>query len=155
MSTLIPVIKVSDIPVNEAKPIKATGVVGEAVKLKEVSNGYIQVAVPINYTTEAGNDATFTARWNVRAEWFTPEFKAKYDETKSNQKNGFSGPLSDAEVMQYEINMKGLTRGLFAAAGIEGTDFQQLPGTAVGFKTRPRKSDPSQLDISYFFPPKK
>jgi hypothetical protein len=143
-SALIPNIRVEDVPAREAKPFKSVGVIGE-VKQREVANGYVQIEVPIAYVRENGSDDTFYARWNVRPEWFTPEFTSRVK----------SGEVQGSEKVQYDINMSGLTIGLFKGAGISGVlDFSSLPGKRVGFKTKPRKDDPSRLDISFFFAPK-
>jgi hypothetical protein len=144
MSTIISNIKVEDVPSQQAKAFKAVGVIGEP-KLNEISNGYTQVVLPITYDKETGGESTFTARYNVRAEWFTQEF---VDRVRSNNVTG-------TEKIQYDINMSGLTRGLFAAAGLASFDFDGLQGKVVGFKTKNRKDDPSRLDISFFYAPPK
>lgn len=145
MSTgsLIPKIKVGDVPQKEAKAFKTIGVVKE-VKQREVSNGYVQIEAHLAYNREDGSEDTFYARWNVRPEWFSPDYSARIK----------SGEVTGSEKIQYDINMSGLTRGLFAAAGMDEIDFDQVVGQVVGFKTKNRKDDPSRLEISYFFKPK-
>jgi hypothetical protein len=146
-STLLGNVQIQDVPAQEAKPFKALGVVGEA-KTREIANGYVQVEVPITYRLNATDtqDKTFTARWNLRPEWLTAEYALKVKQ----------GEVSENEKIQYNINVSGLTRGLFTSAGVtEGAmDFALLEGKLVGFKTKQRKDDPSRLDISYFFKPK-
>jgi hypothetical protein len=141
--TLIPKISINDVPAHEAKAFKAVGLISE-YKTREIANGYVQVEVDLKYNREDGSEATFYARWNVRPEWFTPEYAARVK----------SGEIQGSEKTQYDINMSGLTRGLFAAAGLDEIDFDQLAGKLVGFKTKTRKDDPSRLDISYFYRPK-
>jgi len=142
-TTVLPKLKVSDVPQQAAKAFSAVGVV-QKVSTREVSNGYTRVEVALAYTTEQGNDSTFYASWNVRPEYFTPEFIERVK----------SGEVTGSEKTQFDINFSGLTRGLFAAAGLEDIDFDAVIGSRVGFKTKNRKDDPSRLDISRFFAPK-
>jgi hypothetical protein len=136
MSSLIPNIQISDIPKKEAQPFKTVGVVKEVTQ-KEIANGYIQVTAVLHYLKDSGGESDFHARWNLRPEWFRPGYQ----------------PTSDKDKIMYEINVSGLTRGIFAAAELSGTDFDQLVGKVVGFKTKVRKDDPSNLDISFFYKP--
>lgn len=140
LSSLIPTIKVSDVPVEEHKPIKSVGVIGD-VKLNEIANGYVQVDVPLEFINDAGKAEIFHARWNVRPEWFSAEYA----------ENVKAGSVQGSELTQYNINMSGLTRGLFKAAKLEDMDFDLLKGQRVGFKTKARKNDPSRGDISFFY----
>jgi|SRR5581483_501378 len=140
-SSLLPKLSVSDVPAKEAKTVKAVGVIGE-VQQRAISNGYVRVEVPLDYVDpETGKDSKFTARFNVRPEWFEPTFKDRLS------------TLTDSEQVQYNINMQGLTRGLFTSAGLSEMDFGLLQGQRVGFKTKLRKDDPSFTDISFFFKP--
>lgn len=86
---------------------------------------------------------TFTARWNVRPEWFD----AGYTDLIR------SGQVSENEHIQYNINMSGLTRGLAKSAGLDEVDFEAVTGKVVGFTTKNRKDDPSRLDIAGFYSP--
>lgn len=131
---------IEDVPAQEAPEVNAVGVV-KTVETREVSNGYTQVAVTLTYPAENGRDLNYTARWNVRAEWFTPDFKDQVATLDRNQG------------IQYSINMQKLTRGIFKAAGLAAIDFAALEGSRVGFKTRRRKDDASRTDINGFFAP--
>src|SRR5579864_278263 len=73
--TLISNINVEDIPSQEARPFKAVGIIGN-VETREIANGYTQVVVPISYrlTSQDTQDRQFTARFNIKPEWLTPEF---------------------------------------------------------------------------------
>ena len=171
MTGLLPKIKVSDVPENRAKRVKGLAIVGK-VETREVSNGYLQVAVPLLFSEEAteevlaslvpaavdavenGNFEQFTrdnnlriltARWNVRPEWFDGGYTDLIR----------SGQVSDNERIQYNINMSGLTRGLSKSAGLDEVDFEALTGRVVGFTTRNRKDNPSRLDIGGFYTPRK
>lgn len=138
-TTILPNIKIEDVPQNAAQVIEGIGTIGD-VELKPVANGYTRVTVPLTYTKSNGSDGTFYANWNVREEWFTPAFVERYK----------AGELQGTEALQYQINMSGLTRGLFTAVGLADTDFTKLTGLRVGFKTKTRKNDPSKLDVSRF-----
>lgn len=189
MTSILPKLKVDDVPENRAERLRSFGVVGK-VDQREIANGFIQVTVPIYYlskeaipadshqivptleglaldvaaaleqgtiekTAEAFGLRCFTARWNVRAEWFSPTYGAQVTQTRENKQRGMSGPISDNELVQYDINMSNLTRGLFSAAGLEDTDFALLTGKVTGFSTRNRKDDVSRLDIQSFYSPHK
>jgi hypothetical protein len=146
-NTLISRINIEDVPSQEARTFKAVGLIGE-IEVKEVANGYLQVAVPLTYRLHSDDtqDRQFTARFNLRPEWLTPEYSAKVK----------SGNVTESERIQYNINVKGLLKGLFTGAGVTAgsMDFNLLTGRTVGFKTRNRRNDPSRLDVSYFFPVK-
>lgn len=146
-STVLPRIAISDVPANKAKDFKGLGIVTK-IEHREVANGFTQVTVVLEYNREDGSTGTFYARWNVRPEWFNSEYTSRVK----------SGDVQGAEKTQYDINMSGLTRGVCAAAGLEEIDIDPdgaLIGKQVGFKTKNRKDDPSRLDISYFFAPKR
>ena len=137
---LLSAVAISDVPENKANKLKATAVVGQ-VEQKEVANDYISVAVPLEFTDEVSGDSrTFTARWNVKADWFNPGFSV--------------AELEDKEKISYQINMQKLTRGLFKSAGLESIDFDQIVGETVGFTAGPRKDDPSRLEVKGFYTPK-
>src|SRR6185312_6076649 len=165
----LPSLNLDAIAVEKANPINAVGIVGN-VTTKEINGGYTSVTVPLYYAPEeSGLDTaqisqlaetleaqnyegakelglrTFTARWNLREEWFDPEFRTKID----------AGLVEDNEKMQYSINMTGLTRGLFKAARKSSVDFAQVPGAIVGFKATAGKKEPDRLQIRSFFPPKR
>ena len=174
MTSILPTIKVTDVPENRANKLTGLAIVGY-VDQREVANGYVQVVVPLHFyngsqqptaadlarasdTVLGGYDNgtldetlanvglhTFVARWNVRPEWFDPNYAAAIK----------AGQVSENEAIQYRINMSNLTRGLFKAAGTDTIDFTTLPGKVVGFSTRNRKDDPSRLDIASFYAPKK
>ena len=174
MSGLLPTLRTDEVPQNVAKRIKGLGITGRP-EVREISGGYVQVVLPLHFppaetpvskealegfgekvtaaydngtvdaTIETLGLRTFTARWNLRPEWFEPGFS----QTVKN------GGVSDNEKIQYQINMAGLTRGLFATAGLENIDFDDVGGQVVGFTTRNRKDDPSRLDIGGFFQAKK
>lgn len=143
-ATVMGTINIEDVPTQEARGFKAIGVIGN-VEAREVANGYTQIAVPLSYrlTPQDQHDRQFTARFNIKQEWLTPEY---LDRVRS-------GSLPNNELIQYNINVKGLLKGLFTSAGVaQGSlDFTNLAGRVVGFRTKPRKDDPSRLDISYFF----
>lgn len=141
MSGLLNTVKISDVPENKADKLKAVGTIQE-VETKEASNGYVSVAVVLDFQDEkSGNDRTFRARFNVKPEWF----EAGFDVNALDD---------DKEKISYQINMGRLTRGLFKAAGLEDIDFDTLQGERVGFTAGPRKDDPSRLEIKGFFQPK-
>lgn len=143
-ATVMGTINIEDVPKQEARGFKAVGVIGN-IEAREVANGYTQIAVPLSYRLSPSDsaDRQFTARFNIRKEWLTPEYLTKVQQ----------GTITSNEQIQYNINVKGLLRGLFESAGIAqgGLDLANLAGRVVGFRTKPRKDDPSRLDISYFF----
>lgn len=140
MSGLLNKVKISDVPENKADKLKGVGTISE-VETKEASNGYVSVAVALDFADEkSGDERTFRARFNVKPEWF----EAGFDVTA----------LEDNEKISYQINMQKLTRGLFKAAGLEDIDFDTLQGERVGFTAGPRKDDPSRLEIKSFYQPK-
>jgi hypothetical protein len=137
---LLSAVAISDVPENKANKLKATAVVGQ-VEQKEVANDYISVAVPLEFTDEVSGDArSFTARWNVKADWFEAGFDVS--------------ALEDKEKISYQINMQKLTRGLFKSAGLDSIDFDSIVGETVGFTAGPRKDDPSRLEVKGFYAPK-
>lgn len=142
MSGILPVISINDVPENKVEKVSAVGTVG-SVSTREVKNGYVAVAVPITYSAADGSDRTFTARYNVKPEWFDAAFAKTLPE------------LSNSEQISYQINLVRNTRGLFKAAGLESLDFDTLEGSTVGFTAGPRKDDPSQLELKGFYSPKK
>jgi len=142
MSGILPVISISDVPENKVEKVSAVGVIGE-VTTREVKNGYVAVAVPITYSAADGSDRTFTARYNVKPEWFDPAFAKTLSE------------LSNSEQISYQINLVRNTRGLFKAAGLDSMDFATLEGSTVGFTAGPQKNDPSRLELKGFYAPKK
>lgn len=145
MSTgILPTISISDVPESVAEKYTATGQVGE-VSLKEIANGYVSVSIPLEGVDKAGTERKITARFNVRPEWFTPGFE-KSEEFES---------YSDNEKTSYQINMKRLARGVFAAAGLTELDFTLLEGNAVGFSVGPQSKDKSRAEVKGFFAPKK
>jgi hypothetical protein len=157
-SSLIPNIKVDGISSKRAVAFKALGVV-VGVHQRPISNGYVQVEIHLKYQNPAsGREDTFYARWNVRPEWFTPEYMSQVELTRDNKEKGLTGPLGDNELIQYDINMSGLTKSLFKAGKVDEIDLDenttQIIGKVVGFKTKQQKQDPSRLDVSYFFIPK-
>jgi len=147
MTTVFGNLTIEDAPGREVQPIKAVGRIG-TVSTREISNGYLQVTVPIEYEKN-GETRHFTARWNVRPEWFTREFTERVK----------SGGLTGTEKTQYDINFAGLTRSIFRATGLTGAfDFARLEGREVGFKTKVRKDrDMGDMreDIGGFFPPQR
>lgn len=165
----LPTLNLDSIAVEKANPINAVAIVGNVV-MKEINGGYTSVAVPLFYAPEESNLSTdelaqvattlesqnyegakdlglrtFTARWNLREEWFDPEFRKRID----------AGLVDDNEKMQYSINMGGLTRGLFKAVRQNNVDFNQVSGSIVGFKASAGKKEPDRLQIRSFFPPKR
>jgi hypothetical protein len=137
---ILSTVKISDVPENKADKLKAVAVVGE-VEQKEVANGYVSVAIPLTFTDEkSGDERTFTARYNVRPEWFEAGFDVS--------------TLDDKEKISYQINMQRNTRGLFKAAGLDSIDFEAVVGETVGFTAGPRKDDPSRLELKAFYTPK-
>ena len=140
-------ITIQDISAKEARAFKAVGAIN-GVETREVNGGYVQVAVSLSYRLSAADsqDRQFVARFNLKPEWLTPEYSAKVK----------AGTITGSEAIQYNINVRGLLRGLFTGAGVtEGDlDFGQLNGKLVGFRTKPRRDDPSRLDIGAFFAPR-
>lgn len=144
MSGILAAVSITDVPENKADKLSTVGTVG-AVVTKEVANGYVSVQVPITYSAaDGGDDRTFTARWNVRPEWFDADYAKSVVPT-----------LDDREKISYQINMVRNTRGLFKAAGLDTMDFDALEGAVVGFSAGPQKNDPSRLEVKSFYAPKK
>lgn len=147
MSSILGNIQIADIPTKEARKFKAVGVIGD-IDTREINGGYLQVAVPLSYrlTTSDTEDRHFIARFNLRQEWLTPEFTAKVRK----------GEIDGSELIQYNINVKGLLKGLFTSAGVAngGLDLSMLSGKMVGFATKPQRNNPERLELSYFFAPK-
>jgi hypothetical protein len=140
MSGLLSTLKVVDVPENKVDKLRAIAVVGE-VEEKEVANGYVAISIPLTFNDEkSGDERTFTARFNVKPEWF----EAGFD----------SSSLEDKEKISFQINMSRNVRGLFKSAGLESIDFDALQGERVGFSAGPRKDDPSRLELKGFFTPK-
>ena len=157
-SPLIPQINIEDVSQKRAETFKAIGQVIK-VSTKPVANGYNQFEVQLRYVNPlSGRELTFYSRINLRPEWFTHEYKTLVEQTRDNKERGLSGPLQDNELMQYDINVSKYLLDLFRFAGlkkIDTSDESELVGRVVGFKTKNQRNDPSRLEISYFFAPKK
>lgn len=149
MNELTSNLRIEDVPKQEARPFDALGVIG-AVETKEVSNGYTQVVVPLSYRLSANDatDRTFYARFNIKPHWLTAEFTQQVVTSPTT--------IDPKELIQYNINIKGLLRGLFTGAGIEegAMDFRSLTGRLVGFRTKTQKNNPDRLEVARFFRPK-
>lgn len=146
MVNFISNVNLEELPMQEARPFKATGIIGQ-VETRTIANGYTQIAVPITYRRDnSTDDRQFTARFNIKEEWLTSEFTARAKR----------GELEPSEKIQYEINVKGLLKNLFSGAGIPSgqINFDELAGRTIGFKTKLRRDDPSRLDISFFYTPR-
>jgi hypothetical protein len=146
-NSLLGNVKIQDIPSQEARAFRGVGTIGD-VEVREVANGYTQIAVPLEYRLSPAdtNNRTFVARFNVRREWLTPEYAEKV----------YAGAINGTELIQYNINVRSLLRGLFTSAGVHegGLDFDTLHGKLVGFRTKVRRDDPSKLEIGGFFAPR-
>lgn len=143
MSGILPTVNISDVPESIADKYSAVGTIGE-VTLKEIANGYVAVSIPLEGVDKNGTDRKITARFNVRPEWFQPNFD------KSEEFEGYT----DAEKTAYQINMKRLARGVFSGAGIDTMDFGLLEGNTVGFSVGPQSKDKSRPEVKTFFTPK-
>ena len=78
MAGILPTVSITDVPENKADKVSAVGTIGE-VTTKEVANGYVSVSIPITYTdAKTGDERTFTARYNVKPEWFDAGFAATH-----------------------------------------------------------------------------
>lgn len=87
----------------------------------------------------------FTARWNVKPEWFTGEFSQQLRE----------GSVEGKEKTSYQMNFAGVTKSLFKALGLNSTDFSAVPeGAVIGFKASASKKEPDRRQIRLFFQPR-
>jgi hypothetical protein len=143
MSTLLGSVKISDVPEVVAPKLNVpVATVGEVVQ-KEASNGYIAIRVPLEYEDAQGNERTFTAKFNVRPEWFDSAYKVPVGAEQ--------GTPEYKEAISYQINMQRYTRGLFKAAGLDDIDFDQVEGSVIGFTAGPNSKDKSQLEVKSFY----
>jgi hypothetical protein len=141
-------LKVTDVPENVAQKLNVpVATVGE-VTLNEVKGGYTQISVPLLFEDAQGAERKFTARFNVREEWFDSSYRAP----KVTEED--KGTPEYAEAKSYEINMQRNVRGLFAAAGLDEIDFDQIEGSTVGFTAGPNSKDKSRLDLKSFYKPR-
>jgi hypothetical protein len=169
---LLSEINVNEILDREAETYSGNAIVGRPT-LKKVRNGYVQISIPLYYPVNGESLAregwealaqsvrnaynngltnlgqllelrTFTAVWNVRPEWFEPQFVSDLR----------SGLVDESEKVQYHINVSGLTKSFFQAIGLAKVDFDnpEIVGSIIGFSNRRRKNDPTRLDIARFFP---
>jgi len=140
MSSLLSKVAISDVPENKVDKLRVTAVIGE-IEEKEVANGYVSISIPLTFTDEkSGDERVFTARYNVKPEWFEAGFAVDQ--------------LDDKEKISYQINMQRNTRGLFKALGQDEIDFSNATGESVGVSAGPRKDDPSRLELKGFYTPK-
>lgn len=169
-------IKLDDIEVELVKPFNGLAITG-ALQTKEIADGaYVQISLPLYYQPENNNpkngvdesvdlatlktiaesvdsDDTakaaglykFDARWNLKPEWLTPEFaQALRDKT-----------VDDKEKTMFQMNVAGITRGLFKALGSKTVDFSAVPeGAVIGFKASASKKEPDRRQIRLFFQPR-
>lgn len=167
----LPVLNLSDVPVEKCKGLNGLAILGE-VQVKETSSGeYHQISIPLyfrptkedptngvlstdydtleQYGAVASFDEakalglqSFTARWNVKPEWFTSEFMEALK----------SGAVDNSEKQMYQINVAGITRALFKALNLEQIDFDQVTsGLIVGFKAASGKNEPDKNQIRSFY----
>lgn len=170
---LLPKLNLSDVPVEKCKALNGLAILGE-LQVKETSNGvYVNVSVPLYYVAtkddpsngvQATDYATlsgygepssfdaakslglsiFTARWNIKPEWFSRVFTSGL----------IGGHIDDKEKMMYQINVAGISRSLAKSLGEDEIDFDTIAtrsGQIVGFKARPSKSEPDKNQISAFY----
>lgn len=138
-------VKVNQLPKPPAaEKIQGNGVLGEVTVTGTKNPERSMITIPIHYPYEE-NDANrdlFTGRIFLNPAWLADDFDPKQ--------------LDEKELQQYNINYLGLYCHLLEAAlGPDGEGgIGDLEGCIVGFSTRPRSDDPSQLQITRFYPPK-
>ena len=144
MAGILPAVSIQDVPEDVAPKYTAVGTVG-TVTTREIKEGYVQVSIPLEGTASDGSEKRITARFNVRPEWFDAGFE------KSEDYAGYA----DNQRFSYQINMKKLARGVFAAAGLTTMDFDTLEGATVGFTVGPQSKDKSRQEVKGFYSPKR
>lgn len=124
MSTLLPVVNVTDLPSPYDEPVIAVGTV-TAVEVAPSKDGtYQRVHLTAVYNSPSGAERTAHLRFNLKPEWLTPGFGNLVK----------TGAVDDKEAIQYRINVAGLWRSLFRAADLTQTDLNLLVGKQIGFK---------------------
>lgn len=154
-SPLLPVVNVKDLPNPYDEPVAAVGTVTETEVSPSKSGEYQRVHLTVKYLGANGGERTAHLRFNLKPEWLTPAFSAAVR----------GGRVSDAEAIQYRINVAGLWRSLFRAADLGQTDLTLLVGKQIGFVidyARDRAGTPKLVDregndaspeLRQFFPP--
>jgi len=86
--------------------------------------------------------SSFTARWNIKPEWFDSQF---LEALRNNL-------VDDKEKISFQMNVAGVTRSLFKALGLDQLDFDLVtPGSIVGFKASASKGEPDKNQIRAFY----
>ena len=151
MSTVLPVVNVKDLPSAYDEPAHGVGLIESQEVTPSQSGEYQRVHLVLKYANPNGAERTAHIRFNLKPEWLSPAFAQRVK----------AGQASDTESLQYRINVAGLWRGLFAAAGLGTTDLAQLPGRRVGFVVDYRYDKATGLpkndapEIQQFFAPDK
>lgn len=145
---MLPKLSLADVQVEAAEPIIANATIGE-VKTHTTPTGYVHVAFPLLYNSEDPDSdtapsvpSTFTARMNIRPEWFDSDYVRNLKEDNPD------------EYIQYKINFAGTVRGLFKALSMAEIDFEAIEGKRVRFKAAGSKKEPDRLQIKNFYPEK-
>jgi hypothetical protein len=172
--SLLSILNLSDIQVEKVKPINGLAILGEAETKESASGEYINVSIPLFYVgtkedpknlanrgttyselqmygvvgsyqeAQALGLSSFNARFNIKPEWFMPEFS---DAVRTLQ-------VDPKEAIMYQINVAGITRTLFRALGQTEVNFdllKQSAGEIVGFKASSGKNEPDKNQIRSFF----
>lgn len=154
MSTLLPVVAIQDIPTGD-QPEVAVGTIAAVDITPSQSGEYQRVDITVVSAGPNGGDRTTHLRFNLKPEWLTAEFAARF---RAQQ-------LPENESLQYRINVAGLWRGLFQAAGQATTSLDALVGKQVGFRIdfrrdkagqpAPDKNGEIRAELKGFFAPDK
>lgn len=146
---MLPTLAMQAVQVDPADPIRANATIGP-VDSHVTQSGYLHIVIPLLYnseepdsTDEAAVPSVFTARINVKSEWFDADYVRTLKETDLN-----------GEYVQYKINFAGIVRSLFKALGLDTIDFSQIEGRRVRFVAKGSKKEPDRLQISGFYPEK-
>jgi len=144
---LLDTINIEDVPAPDARGFEAFGVIG-AIEKRKLDSGKVMVKIPLTYRREGqAEPRTRNVCIFLHPNWFKPGFTTNSKAEK--------GTPEYSEYWAHTINFRGLYRGMFRAAGIESgpSDTDLLPGKLVGFAMKPQSNDPTQLQLSRFFPP--
>ena len=141
---LLTTIKLDAVPETKADKFTGKATVGE-IKQKEIANGYVQVVIPFIYELDNGTERTFTARANVKPEWFSGDYAPPVGFEK--------GTAEYNEAIAYSMNMSRIIRKLFKSAGLDTIDFDAIEGSVVGITIGPEsdKRDPSRQELKNLF----
>lgn len=119
--SLLPVVAITDLPSEYDRPVLAVGKIKDVIQSRSQSGEYIRLDIAIDIP-EGPDKGTAHARFQVKPEWFDPEWLAEFKRGGHDAK----------ERIQFSINVARHYRTLFQIANVKSSDTSLLKGTEIG-----------------------